>query len=240
MQIARYKEVASTNAKIKELIAQGELQRNTAIMADYQSGGRGQGQKHWHSVANENLLVSFGLNLNLPAQKHFRIIMAISYLMKIFLAKYNIQVQIKWPNDIYVGRKKIVGILIENNLRGPSIYKSIIGIGLNVNQEIFPEDLPNPVSMRQLTGIQYNREELLHELVGFIDSFFEFLIYDDTTLQQVYINTLFQCNEIHKYKTANGAFSGTILGVKDSGELIIKDEQGVEHTFMHGEVEYVL
>ena len=240
MQITRYKEVVSTNAKIKELIAKEGLQTNTAIMADFQTGGRGQGQKHWHSRASENLLVSFGLNLNLPALKHFRIIMSISYLMKIFLAKYNIYVQIKWPNDIYADGKKIAGILIENSLKGSTIHNSIIGLGLNVNQETFPEELPNPVSMTQLTGTKYQRDELLQELIRFIESDFDFLLYNDLALNDVYTKTLFQLNELRSYRTVNGNLKGMILGIKESGELIIKDENGREHTFIHGEVEYVL
>lgn len=240
MQITRYKEVDSTNAKIKGLLISGKIKGDTVIMADFQKNGRGQGQKYWHSQAGKNLLMSFCLNVDLPVQSNFRIIMAISYLMKMFLANYNIPVSIKWPNDIYAGNKKLAGILIENNLKGSSIYRTIIGVGLNVNQLTFPEDLPNPVSMMQLTDNHYKREELLEELAEYVHTGFNFLIYEDNALEQVYTNALYQLNEIHEYRTNNGMLEGKITGVKTSGELLIEDREGKEHSFLHGEVEYLV
>ena len=83
-----------------------------------------------------------------------------------YLLEKGVEARIKWPNDIWVGDKKICGILIENILKGKQIRHSIIGIGLNLNEERWPEELPNPVSLKQLTGVHYDTVKELEALVS--------------------------------------------------------------------------
>ena len=139
-------EVDSTNKYVKMNIEQ--LDNLSVVTALTQTAGRGQGDHKWHSKPGENLLFTILLKNPdvLPAQQHIISDTVAQSVIKL-LEKHGIEAWIKPPNDIWVGDKKICGILIEHSLRAGRISWTVIGIGLNVNQTSFPEDLPNPTSM---------------------------------------------------------------------------------------------
>ena len=140
-------EVESTNRYAKEHIS--ERDNLSVVAAAYQSAGKGQGDHKWHAKPGENMLISIVLkNTGIrPAEQGKISDMAAQSVVEL-LESHGIDAWIKPPNDIWVDTKKICGILIEHSLRGNHISWSIIGIGLNVNQTSFPDDLPNPTSMR--------------------------------------------------------------------------------------------
>ncbi len=160
--------VDSTNKEVRRRL--DSLDNMSVISATEQTAGRGQGDHTWHSRPGENLTFTVLLKFSdigvLPARDAGRINDFVTSSLLAYLASRGIQARIKLPNDIYVKDKKICGMLIENILDGPNIGKSIIGIGLDVNQTDFPEDLPNPVSMAQLTGLRYTLEEELARLLA--------------------------------------------------------------------------
>lgn len=149
------KDTISTNYTLK---AQASELDNLSVIAAYeQSKGRGQGDHSWHSVAGENLTFSILLRFeDLQVSESVRINHIIAVAIRNYLLTHNICARIKHPNDIWVDDKKICGILIENLLREKRIEQSVVGIGLNINQDKWPEELPNPISLSQLTGIKYD------------------------------------------------------------------------------------
>ena len=142
------------------------LDNLSVVAARTQTSGRGQGDHTWTSKPGQNLTFTVVLKFPpcapLAASEILRITQAVTHALREYLLSKGVAARIKWPNDIYVGDKKICGILIENILGGKQVAASMVGIGLNLNQLRFPADLPNPVSLRQVTGRRYDlREELV-------------------------------------------------------------------------------
>ena len=138
--------IDSTNEEAKRHIS--DIDNLSVLSAYEQTEGRGQRGNTWMSTPGENLMFSIVLkNPKISARDQFGINEITSLSVVDFLSQHGISARIKWPNDIYVGSKKICGILIENSLRGSGISSSIIGIGLNINQRNFDVNLPNPTSM---------------------------------------------------------------------------------------------
>ena len=150
-------ETDSTNKYLNELCNKQCVEELTTITADFQTSGRGQRGNSWESEAGQNLMFSFVLYPTfLKARRQFLLSQIISLAIKEELERYVSNISIKWPNDIYWKDKKICGMLIENDLTGVHISRSITGIGINVNQETFCSDAPNPVSLKQINGQSYD------------------------------------------------------------------------------------
>lgn len=167
MQILWYDTVDSTSAVIER--EHENLADRTVIAAVCQSAGRGQGDHKWHSMPGENLTFSIFIryddNRRIALRDQQIITPATSLAVADYLSELGIKAGIKKPNDIYVDGKKICGMLIENSLRGPQMERTTIGIGLNVNQTEFPSDLPNPVSIAQLTGERHDIKKCLSDFL---------------------------------------------------------------------------
>ena len=157
--------VDSTNSELRRNIDSSD--NLSVIAAECQNAGRGQGDHTWFASPGKNL--TFSILFRFPAGSSFtlkasqaRTITEITTLaIRDYLGKKGISARIKWPNDIWIENRKICGILIENTLDKDRIATSIVGIGLNVNETGWPESLPNPVSMKDLTGEEYSvRDEL--------------------------------------------------------------------------------
>ena len=155
-----YDTVESTNDEARKAV--GGLDNLSVIAAGCQTAGRGQGDHKWHSMPWENLTFSVVMKFGegglapLAARDMLLITETVTLALRRYLLRKRVSARIKWPNDIYVGDRKICGILIENILHGPEVSSSIVGIGLNLNQTEFPPDLPNPVSLSLLTGRSYD------------------------------------------------------------------------------------
>lgn len=140
------------------------------LTADYQTAGRGQGDHCWESARGENLLVGFVFHSRMEASRQKRIsdgvVEAVCRTVEPLLRTHGLEVWMKPPNDIYVGGKKIAGLLIEHDVRNGLLVTTRVGIGLNVNQTEFVSDAPNPCSLATLTGQSYDREALLQTLTA--------------------------------------------------------------------------
>ena len=145
----------STNSEAKTNI---EKYDNLSIISTLrQDAGRGQGDHKWFATPGKNLTFTVILKPDaFPASDALFLTRITTLSLLSYLSDNGIKARIKWPNDIWVDDRKICGILIENTLDGAFVKYSIIGIGLNVNEQNWPEYLPNPVSMRELTGKEYN------------------------------------------------------------------------------------
>ena len=200
-------ETDSTNRYCKDCVLL-HPKENLLVATDYQTAGKGCGTNHWESERDQNLLFSLLWHPDgLKAGRQFYISMAVSQALKSVVSRYcRDEVKVKWPNDIYVGDRKICGILIENQLKGDSIKQSIIGIGLNVNQTRFVSDAPNPVSLAQLTGQELDREQLLRELAQSLGHHLDMLgsASAEHALYEDYLDSLYRVHKDCLYRFPDG------------------------------------
>lgn len=241
-KIISLKEVESTNNYANQLVMSKAAEHGTVVLAQHQIKGRGQQGNSWESEPGMNMLASFILfPTKLPVIKQFHISKAASLALIDFLVTETDSVSIKWPNDIYIGNKKIAGILIENSVMGSFISTSIIGIGLNLNQEKFISGAPNPVSLKQITGKNYDIETIAVRITEHINKWYKLLeisCYGD--IDSAYLNHLFRKNEWTVFAKNDNRFEARINGIGDFGQLILEDRNGNLTEYMFKEVEFVI
>lgn len=240
--LIRVEETNSTNNYLQTLCDERKVEEFTTVAANFQTSGRGQRGNSWESEPGKNLLFSFVVFPEfLEARKQFLLSQIVSLAIKEELDNYVADISIKWPNDIYWREKKICGMLIENDLMGRYISQSIAGIGININQEAFYSPAPNPVSLRQITGKQYDIFEILRNIMVRVQSYYKLLREDDTAIIATrYEKSLFRKEGMHRYRDANGEFLARILSVEPEGKLILEDEMQRKKGYMFKEVEYLL
>ena len=230
---------------------QDEAQHGTAIFTHEQIAGKGQRGKNWVSEKDSNIALSILLNpYPLRIQDQFQLSICIAVSGYEFLFKYaGDETTIKWPNDLYWRDRKAGGILIENVIGGmksdvsrqtSELWKwAIAGIGVNINQTIFPADLHNPVSLKQITGKNLQPVELAKELCEVIEKNYQFLINGKfASLFNSYQGHLYKKDKKVKLKKDNRVFETIIKGVSETGQLIT--QHSIEERFEFGEVEWIL
>ena len=229
-------ETASTNQWLREHAEEGDM----AVWTDFQTAGRGCGTNTWESERGRNLLFSMLTHPTaVPATRQFRISMAASLAIVDALTPYMNKVRaqdheclsIKWPNDIYWADRKLCGILIECQLSGSQIRDCIIGVGLNVNQEVFLSDAPNPVSLRQIIGQATDRETLLLKVLE------AFTLDVDA---ERYRHLLDRREGWHCYRDGHGTFEAELVTVEDDGHLVLRDREGAYRRYAFKEVSFVI
>lgn len=240
--LIRVEETNSTNNYLQALCDERKVEEFTTVVADFQTSGRGQRGNSWESEPGENLLFSFVVFPEfLEARRQFLLSQIVSLAIKEELDNYVADISIKWPNDIYWREKKICGMLIENDLMGRNISQSIAGIGININQKAFYSPAPNPVSLRQITGKQYDILEILENVMVRVQSYYKLLRDGDTEkIATRYEKSLFRKEGMHRYRDANGEFLARILSLEPEGRLILEDEMQRKRGYMFKEVEYLL
>lgn len=247
--LIRLAETVSTNAYLSQYcdahscVPVAEL---TTVSSEFQTAGKGQRGNSWESEASKNLLASLVLFPSFLEAKHqFLISQIVSLAIKEELSNWSDEITIKWPNDIYWKDKKICGILIENDLSGIHIGRCICGIGLNVNQTEFHSSAPNPVSLKQITGRDHDRYELLAHILKRIEIYYNSLRAEDFNsyseeISTRYARSLFRRRGFHPYEDADGIFNARLLRVEPDGRFILEDESGKERTYLFKEVQYIL
>ncbi len=238
-----FDEMSSTNLYLADLMRSQKLVEGTVVTTEYQGDGRGQIGRYWHSEKSKNLLCSIYLTPHfLKATDHFLLSIAISLGMHDYLDSLPLtKVRIKWPNDLYVGDKKVCGILIQNQISGQNLSNSIIGIGLNVNQLIFPKQLPNPTSLKLQLNKELDLNKLRLKLWGHIEKrYLQLRSGRKKELILDYHTHLFRKDELHSYfSQEHGAFEGKIISVGESGQLRVQTNKGIQ-VFDFREIEYIL
>jgi len=218
--------IPSTNDYLKEALSKSTpLPEGTVIMAVDQHDGRGQKGTVWQSEPGKNLTISLLLTPTfLDPKQQFALTAAISFAVARWLESLtHVSVKIKWPNDIYIGDRKIGGILIENILKGKSWKSAVIGIGININQTIFPAGIQHQAtSVKQILHKDCQVSELLPDLCKHIEQ--EYIALKsgrfDTTLAD-YKQKLYRLNELHPYLVEGINVSGVLRGVTETGRLQI-------------------
>ena len=234
-------DVDSTNNYANRLIQTNTAEDGTVVLAHYQKKGRGLSENYWESEPNKNLLASIILFPEfLPAAKQFYISKITSMGLLYCLKDLVSNVTIKWPNDIYIENKKIAGILIENAVMSNYLTSSILGIGLNVNQQKFVSDAPNPVSLKQISNEDYNIMQLVYSLIVQVDYWYNKLINQSLKeIDEQYFNNLYKKNEWTLFKQRDVEFEAKITGIGEYGQLIVTDKNHRKQSFMFKEIEYV-
>lgn len=233
MKILRFDEINSTNVYLYDKISEKNDISDTVVVAAHQTAGRGMDKNRWESEAGKNLLFSIALNVNfLEAENQFKISQAVSVAIVETLSQFvdNQQLYIKWPNDIYFGDKKFAGMLIQNTIEGRMMGVSIIGIGLNVNQIEFSSDIPNPISLKQISGEDFDLENLLNLLIKNIKSSVEGLQIKENqiAINEKYISKAYRYRQWADYLYKNKVKSMIINGFDCYGRLILEDQSGDE------------
>ncbi len=234
-------ECVSTNNYALQLIAENATE-GTAILTDFQTGGRGQQGSKWESEKGKNLLMSIILRPTwLQASQSFALNMLVANaIVEVMENSYALPALVKWPNDIFLGSKKLGGVLIENSIQGEHVRTSIIGLGLNVNQTHFLQ-APNAVSLKQVLGVDFEINTLATEIIKHI-------LYRYSQIQVTtnyadeetrYLNNLFGLNENRQFTAAGKPFEGIIKGVDEWGRLQIATDNGLL-TFGNKEVGYLM
>ena len=239
--IRHYEKVSSTNDLASVMLRSDKPAEGTVITAAFQEGGRGQKGNSWESEPGKNLLMSVILYpLMIMPEEQFVISQMVSLAVYDLIRTETPHVRIKWPNDIYVRDDKIAGILIEHSIMGNAISSTVAGIGLNVNQTEFGSTLPNPVSLVQVTGREYDLSAVTRELISLLDIRYAGVISGRTDeLADAYHKSLYRCGEWHRYSDRNGEFRGMIEGVGPGGLLIVRKEKGPAKEYAFREIDYI-
>ena len=247
------KQTHSTSTLLREQYAD-HLPHLYTIRTDFQTAGRGQAGNSWESEEGKNLLFSTLLRYQgILASQQWRLSMLVAVALWDTLAKHLPQdkLSIKWPNDIYYGDKKLVGILIENSLSGAYVGYTIVGIGINVNQTQWFSKAPNPISMQEITGLEYDVEALLNEWISSMKSW-EIASTED--IRAAYMQRLYRRHGWHEYierevstqptaiaqKGIEGAFSAEILTVTEQGELVLRLQNNEEKKYHFKQIRFVV
>ena len=234
-------ETVSTNSYLNSLCEHESVPDFTVVWADFQTAGRGQRGNSWESEAGQNLTFSYVLHPDfITAQKQFLLSEIAALAVKDALEDFVDAISIKWPNDIYWQHKKICGMLIENNLTGTIIHRSINGIGINVNQNTFLSPAPNPVSLVQIIGQKVEPSLILTRFMNYLRSYYNLLRKGEyAIIHSRYMQSLYRRDGFFWYRDRQGLFKGSIVKVEPSGRLWLKDEVGQERSYLFKEVEYV-
>ena len=230
--------VDSTNNYIARPEIQPKLQHKTVIMAEHQTAGKGQFGNNWESAKGKNLLISIFLKPNLIVKDQFLLncvtALAIKDTVSYFLP---VSASIKWPNDIYVDHNKIAGILIENSIFGSTINRSIIGIGMNVNQTEF--DTGNYSSFKLINKKETDIIRILDYLLFRFNTYYDQITDPNCKLQKEFDNHLYGKNELRNFKTRdNTEIQAKVSGTTVDGKLKLILKNGEVKFYNHKEVTF--
>ena len=237
-------QTASTNTYLSRLAA--TLPGGTVIYTPSQTAGRGQKGNSWESKDGKNL--TFSMLLKRPpvkARDQFYLSEAAAIaVVEALTAEAGDGFAVKWPNDVYWQDKKVCGMLLENSLDGSGIAHCVVGIGINVNQERFVSDAPNPVSLINITGREHDLMALLKRVCARIEQLVDSLADDNARadLHQRYMSALYRNDgQLHPYEDADGnRFMASVAGIAPDGTLTLRHEDGTSRDYLFKQVKHII
>ena len=237
-------QTASTNTYLSRLAA--TLPGGTVIYTPSQTAGRGQKGNSWESEDGKNL--TFSLLLKRPpvkARDQFYLSEAAALaVVEALTAEAGDGFAVKWPNDVYWQDKKVCGMLLENSLDGTDIATCIVGIGINVNQERFLSDAPNPVSLINITGREHDLMALLKRVCSRIEQLVDSLADDDARrdLHERYMTALYRNDgQQHPWEDASGRrFMASVADIAPDGTLTLLHDDGTRHDYLFKQVKHII
>ena len=240
--IRKFSQIDSTNEEALRLIADRRAKEGIVLQADSQTRGRGAGQNNWESEPGKNLTFSVILEPHfLEPSKQFVLTEMISLALFDVVERRlgNEGLFIKWPNDLWFHDKKLAGVLVQNRVTGNQLEYSVVGVGLNVNQKNFYSDAPNPGSMIHFSGKKENLSRLLDEILIQFSIYYQKIIQNEKSLENSYLQRLFQMGKWADYSDAAGRFTAQITGINQYGQLILSDRQGKQRVYGFKEIEFL-
>ena len=232
-------ECPSTNTLAAELAQKGQAPEGTTVITHHQTSGRGQRGNTWESGKGLNLTFSVVLNpVFLAAGQQFLLNKTIALAIHDVVRNYTTDsVGVKWPNDIMIGDKKVCGTLIENQLTGEKLSRSIIGIGLNVNQADFPTPLGSSLSLHSPQPMDLAK--LFDELLQSIEwRYLELKRGEIEKVDSDYLRSLYRVGEEHKFTVNDEEVDGIIRNVEVNGRLIVEIDR-MNRSFDLKEIKFV-
>lgn len=238
-EVVFLEETGSTNVEAARLAKEG-ASHGCLVVADNQSGGKGRRGRNWHTSKGSCIAMSLILKPKLEAEyaSMLTLVQAMA-VAKAIEEVCKVEVQIKWPNDILVNEKKVCGILTEMNLEKTAISSIIIGTGINVNQESFPEEIKEiATSLKIETKQTRSRADLIGCICGWFEAYYEKFMEtkDLSAFLEEYNSHLISKERMVKVLDPKGEFTGRALGINPKGELCVEKESGEIVTVYAGEV----
>lgn len=234
-----YEEIDSTNTAAKQLAEEGAV-HGTLVVADKQNSGRGRRGRTWESPSGTGIWMSLILkpDINPANASMLTLVMALS-VVKACREVTNLEGKIKWPNDLVLHKKKVCGILTEMSAQIDYINHIVVGVGINVNTDFFPENISEMATSLKLEGNQsYNRAKLIVKVMECFETYYDkFMETEDMSLlQDEYNSHLINLNQEVKVHQQDGAYYGISEGITSRGELIIQKKDGTKVEVYAGEV----
>ena len=242
LRYVHLEQIDSTNAYLQRQQSECDI-RNWVVSTDGQTAGKGMGSNTWESEVGKNLTFSLALGMDfLLAERQFllseAVPLGIAEVLDAILPSE--QLSIKWPNDIYYSNQKLGGILINSTIKGGMMDISIIGIGLNVNQMQFQDWPTHPISIKQITGKEYELQPLLEQIAEHVLLKVEQLKSNPTAIEQEYLKRLFRYRTWAEYEVDGEVMRLFITGIDEFGRLLLIDEQQIQHTFDIKEIKFLI
>ena len=241
MQITKLDNTDSTNNWVAN--HEHELDSTSLVYCHRQNAGRGQRGNSWESEPGKNITASLLLHPeNYGAQHQFAISEAVALAITDYLKNKGVDAEIKWPNDIYVGNRKICGILVEHVVTGRNLTRTIAGFGININQKEFLSDAPNPVSLSQITGAEYEIDREIETVSEFLEKYLTG-IYNREKLHELFLQNIWRKDDAY-YPFFDIKKDEKILGrienIELDGTLSIVTEEGELRKFAFKEIEFII
>lgn len=237
--VIHYEEIDSTNTEARRL-SKGGAEHGLVIVAEKQTAGKGRRGRNWESPAGRNLYFSILLRPELKPKKAPMLTIVMAYsVAKVLHEQESLPVQIKWPNDLVLFKKKVCGILTEMNMNGCQVEDVIVGVGINVNTEGFPQELHDKATSLYLEkGVQIERKELLQKVLNeFQKQYMLFLeVQELSFLQESYNRMLINRNQEVLVLAPEGEYRADALGINELGELSVRKTDGSVENIFAGEV----
>lgn len=241
----RSESIGSTNTYLRELNGGDPAYDYEVAVATFQTAGRGQKGNSWESEAGKNLLFSILAHPSgIKVQEQFYISEAIALavsdsVISAIGPEFASGVSVKWSNDIYWNDYKMAGILIENTLQGSTILDTVVGVGLDVNQEVFVSDAPNPISLKNITGKDFDLEALLSDIIDRFIGYMEMETDARPKVDQLYRDRLYRREGYHKFRDGKGIFEACIEGIRPDGCLMLLTDDGEHRVYEFKQVQFV-
>ena len=237
--IIRLDTIDSTNNYLRSYRGNDDI---VVVTARHQTAGRGQGDHRWEDNAGQNLLFSIQVKPDtVPIDHQFVLAMAEALALKSALDIYTDDIRLKWPNDIYYHNRKLSGTLIETSVNGGNLKRMILGTGINVNQQRFYSDAPNPISLCQITGKEENIDTLLQHILKAFCRYYNMATEGNyAAISREYHQALYRREGAYRYRDTSGEFTAEITGVGYDGRITMRDSMGQLRRYAFKEVEFII
>lgn len=242
-QIINIDTIDSTLNYVKNKLIISDENEGIIVSCNNQTAGKGQNNNFWESEVGKNVTISFFIKPKnyIDISDQFKISVFVAVSVFEFIKTYiKENVSIKWPNDIYYKNKKIAGILIEHSIELSKLETTLIGIGININQEIFKSDAPNPISLKSITNQTFELEVLIYQLAEILNKNMFVLKTNYLILKDIYLKNLFHKNTFHSYIYKGDELVAKITDINNYGHLILETNDGTTITCDMNEIKHVL